>query len=721
MTEQTIILPPGSSGNGHHAQYRLTMIVPKRRFLSYLRERWWVVVICLACALAVVLAYETVRAPSYRSFAQLYVSSDAPVSPIGFVTEDSQDYFGTQIELLKSPYIQSLAYGDLGVAASDQKSKVNITVTQPLRTSLLDVQATGANPDLVQRFLQSLIAEYLGYKKETRMHSSEDLLSSITEQVAMKGTNLEVAQKEWAEFQKTNNVTVLEEDALSAGSRLSYLNLQLARLRMDQKILNEVSGAGVALSDSVATNRPTESSNVAGSGSVSTNEFVKSGSAASAEDTAVDSVFQEDEALLGSARVDLAELLRETDDEIRQGVGPHNFSNQVARLQRRISILEDDEKSRKELQIQDLEKHITVITNEIPSWEAKMLDINQRLAQGQQIKDNIQREEAFYDHLLGTMQNVDLSKNVQQERLSTLQPATPASLENRSLPARSALAIVGGLALSLGIVFSWYLLDDRLVSVRDIKDQFGETVLGLVPQIRVPRASPEKALLEKNDSRWAYAESFRHLRSALLLANPGDTSQPQTLLFTSAMPDEGKTTVAVNLARVLARSGLRVVLVNADLHSPRNGSFFGAPDGHGLVNFLRGEIGLEAISHVSDIPGLTIIPSGARSRDTEGLFLRPQLENLINHLRGQSDFVILDGAPVLAADNSALLVPHADSVILVTRPFYTRSRLIRQALDMLYQRRAKQVTIILNRARAEDLAGYNGENGFNRVKNGIAA
>ena len=132
------------------------------------------------------------------------------------------------------------------------------------------------------------------------------------------------------------------------------------------------------------------------------------------------------------------------------------------------------------------------------------------------------------------------------------------------------------------------------------------------------------------------------------------------------------------------------------------------------MNFLHGEVEIDAILHPSEIPGLTIIPSGHASGGSEGLFLRPHLENLLTHLREKIDFVILDGAPVLAADDAALLVPHADSVVLVTRPFHTRSRFIRQALDMLYQRRAKHVTIILNRARAEDLAGYYAQNGVNR-------
>lgn len=701
MTDQTIILPPDPSGGGNGAHYRLTTVVPKRRFLSYLRERWWVVLICLALALGGVLTYETIRPPSYRSFAQLYLSSDAPVSPMGFVTEDSQNYFGTQIELLKSARLQNTVYQQLGVTVQDKKSIVKITINQPLRTSLLDIEATGSDPDLVQRFLQSLIAEYLAYKKETRLASSEDLLNSITEQVAIKGTNLEAAQQQWADFQKTNNVAVLEEDGKSSGIYLSDLNLELAKLRMEHKVLSETSGAtGPVVMETKAAHTNSPLADIAGS---STN-----------------GLSPDDDTALKQARVELAVMLGDKEDKVRN-MGEHRFDEEVGRLQQYVTILETDQKNRKALQIQDLEKRIAAITEAIPVWEKKVLDINQRLAQAQQIKSSIARQQEFYDHLLGTMQNVDLSKNVQQERLSLLQPATSAAPEIRNLPLRIALAVIGGIAMSLAIVFAWYLLDDRLVSVRDINDQFGERVLGLVPQIRVPRANPEKALLENDDSRTAYAESFRHLRSALLLSKPGNEPQSQTLLFTSALPDEGKTTVAVNVARVLARSGLRVAVVDADLHSGGR-KFFGDPDGHGLINFLRGEVDVEAILHRSDIPGLTVVPSGTRHTDTEGLFLRPRLEELLNHLRAEKDFVILDGAPVLSADNSALLVPHADSVVLVTRPFHTRSRLIRQALDMLYQRRAKHVTIVLNRARAEDLTGYYAENGVSRTeRNGASA
>jgi len=115
------------------------------------------------------------------------------------------------------------------------------------------------------------------------------------------------------------------------------------------------------------------------------------------------------------------------------------------------------------------------------------------------------------------------------------------------------------------------------------------------------------------------------------------------------------------------------------------------------------------------------VPVGTHREQSEGLFLRPRLADLVNLLRQNRDFVILDGAPVLASDDTALMVAQVDAVILVTRPFHTRSRLVRQALDMLYQRQAKSVSFIHNQARKDDLAGHYAQNGMSRASNNGAA
>jgi tyrosine-protein kinase Etk/Wzc len=132
----------------------------------------------------------------------------------------------------------------------------------------------------------------------------------------------------------------------------------------------------------------------------------------------------------------------------------------------------------------------------------------------------------------------------------------------------------------------------------------------------------------------------------------------------------------------------------------------------GVLDYLRGDAAAGSVIYPTGCEGLSFIPAGTRNAKSEGLFLRPKLADLLADLRSNHDFIIIDGPPILTCDDAAMLVPRADTVVLVARPFYTRSRSMRQALDMLYQRQAKNVNIVLNRARKDDLSGHQAMRGF---------
>jgi Mrp family chromosome partitioning ATPase len=160
---------------------------------------------------------------------------------------------------------------------------------------------------------------------------------------------------------------------------------------------------------------------------------------------------------------------------------------------------------------------------------------------------------------------------------------------------------------------------------------------------------------------------------------------------------------------------LRVALVDADTHTTGLGNLLEADGKPGVLDFLRGEADSAAVMHPTDVPGLTLVPAGTHADQTEGAFLRPELAQLVNEIKADRDFVIIDAAPILRTDDTALLVPYADTVVVVVRPFFSRSRLVRQALEMLYQRQAKQITFVLNRARKDDISGYYARNGLGKV------
>ncbi len=213
-------------------------MVPKRRYFSYLRERWWLVVMCVALALGGWLAYETLRPDLSTSYAQLYASGEVQLTAVNLLNEESLTYFGTQVELLKSARLQNAALEKSGYKPKPgELAPVKLEIIQPLKTSILELQATSSDPNLTQRFLQALINEYLAYKKETRRSTSEEIMLSLTDQVTQKEDELKVEQEKWAVFQRTNNVGVLEQESKSAGLYLAELNLQLAKLKLDHELL----------------------------------------------------------------------------------------------------------------------------------------------------------------------------------------------------------------------------------------------------------------------------------------------------------------------------------------------------------------------------------------------------------------------------------------------------------------------------------------------------
>jgi len=130
--------------------------------------------VCVAAAIGAALAFETLHTPRYTSFAQIYLTGNVQLNEGNFFSEESLTYFGTQTELLKSARLQGAAFEKAGIVIPPgAKNPYKIDVVQPLKTSILQLGATGPDPALTQSYLSALVDGYLAYKKETRISTSE--------------------------------------------------------------------------------------------------------------------------------------------------------------------------------------------------------------------------------------------------------------------------------------------------------------------------------------------------------------------------------------------------------------------------------------------------------------------------------------------------------------------------------------------------------------------
>jgi capsular exopolysaccharide synthesis family protein len=213
-------------------------------------------------------------------------------------------------------------------------------------------------------------------------------------------------------------------------------------------------------------------------------------------------------------------------------------------------------------------------------------------------------------------------------------------------------------------------------------------------------------LLALNDPRHSYAESYRSLRSALLFLPTGG-ERPKLLLISSAMPGEGKSTVAANLARTLAQSGSRVLLVDADLRKGHLHHLLGLQREPGLVELLNQTCTPAQVMQKDSLPNLTFIACGAEPSGNPGdLLLGSGLDKILAQWRQEFDYVVVDSSPLFAADDASCLAPKMDGTLFVVRNRHSGARATREAVDLLAQRQARILGVIYNGATGSGRSGY---------------
>ena len=341
----------------------------------------------------------------------------------------------------------------------------------------------------------------------------------------------------------------------------------------------------------------------------------------------------------------------------------------------------------------------------IKEWEAKVVEANASIGEADRLKLNVERTQSVYDRLALLVQNVGISRDINQENLAILEPASPAKRSYSSEKSGLMLAILGGLAAGLGIVFLIAVRDDRFTSVTEVNSTLGDTVVGLLPEVGQEGGSI-MPLLALNDPRHIYAESYRSLRSALLfLATEGE--RPKVLLITSAMPSEGKSTVAANLARTLALSGSRVLLVDGDLRKGHLHRLLGLQREPGLVELLNQTCDPDKVIQLDSPANLTFISSGGQLSGNPGdLFLGSGLDQILARWRQEFDYVLIDSSPLFAADDASCLAPKVDGTLFVVRNRQSSAHAAREALELLAQRQARVLGVIFNGAKTSGRSYY---------------
>lgn len=665
-----------------------------RKFLDVLRKYWWVPVLSLALFLGAATGYLLWSPPTFVSTASMWETEKLRLPEGELFSEDPENYLGTQTELIRSGRMRQLTLARLQAVMTNGIPRdkdgnppgVKLAVRQAPKSSVFVVEASGSNPAYTQAYLDSLMNEYLEYKKNIRKVVSGDTLASISEQVLRLERDLKAEQDALATFEQSNNLAILQEEGTVAGGYLARLQTQLSDYKLESQLLEttaleqDMNGAG--------------KTNFGGSLVASLSEQNSAASATAAERQ---SAFQQLE-LLKIERARLSKYLRPKHPKIVK------LDADIQRSQELLELYHNQSREQLATARQALKMREDSVQASIKEWEAKVVDANTRIAEAEHLKLNVSRTQSLYDRLVTLLQNVDISRNIEQATLAILEPASPAQRSYTREHSVLALALMGGLAVGLGIVFLMSVRDDRFTSVIEVNATIRDAVVGLLPEVP-QKEEVTMSLLELNDPRYTYAESYRSLRSALLFL-PSEGERPKVVLITSAIPNEGKSTIAANLARVLALGGSRVLLVDADLRKGHLHQMLGLQCEPGLVELLQQPDSLDSVIQRDSLQNFAFLARGKDLGHSGDLFLGQAFDQLLALMRQQFDYVLIDSSPVFAADDASTLAPRMDGTLFVVRRNYSSARQVREALELLRQRQAKVLGLVFNRANASARSYY---------------
>ncbi len=423
----------------------------------------------------------------------------------------------------------------------------------------------------------------------------------------------------------------------------------------------------------------------------------------------------------------LTERLRELELE-RISLVAENTPNHpdVRRLGNEITVLNDQITSGVMLLMEEGRARRTLAQLRLESLEERLSEQVQTLNELQKSKERfesfdreVSKVREVYDALMARSKEIDVTSQLESTPVTVLsRAAIPEYPSSPKIMRTIALFAIFGVAFGTALVLLLHQIDRSVRDPREIETRFGIPTLGVVPFLkgsgstifRGKRGDKDRLVahvdLSSND-----AESFRVLRTALQYSHAGQP--PRVVMVTSCMPQEGKSTIASNLAASYATRGDRVLLIDADLKKPVLHRIFEKSRAPGLTDLLTGQQPFESVLMRTEVENLDLITAGPSTPSPADLLESASMKDLIESLRAQYTAIIIDSAPLSGMADSLVLSHATEGVCLVVNRGQTPRDALQKSILQLEQVEARLLGIIYNdRTKRAKLYGYGAGYGY---------
>ena len=679
-------------------------------FLAILRRRIWVILPILLLCLGGAYAWTKRTPPTYRAESQVVLIQRGPSSSsLEDMAPQTMESMETQVGLIESPEMarQTLNWmknlnnqqvvlkegvPDGPVPLTQDDILEGVKVTNPLDSNLLDITADANDRKQASDIANAVALAFRAWKQKIASDDMKMAAANLQAKVEKAKIQMDAANRLETAFKETHQVADIESAEKDAvGQAVNADNTVVA---LNQKFASQAARVKALDADLKAANAAVGSPNgIPDEGQVQALQAQIQQLVADRQDagTKYNYSFQGAPGMPSLASLDqqikqkrqqlVLDLKATTNDHAPSLGARSSLAQQYLDAREQLASTQEElasaEAARNTYQQQ---------VQQMPSLQNKygQLALNKELATG------------LYKSLKADLNATQLQLGKVSGNIQVTESAAPPLLPFKpNLKTNLLLGFALGALLSLGLVMLMEQMDQRVRTLDEVRALVSGPIIGMLPKTSAGRmyALGQGRLLPEFEE--AFSLIRVNLSYVLRHSMTPEKTQHQTILVTSAVPGEGKSVTAAQLARSMAEAGQSVILVDANLRRPVQNILFQSGDTGGLTDVLSGQLPLDEAIATSNVEGLSILNSGVSSQNPTVLLSQPRLAAVMEALRFKADVVIIDAPDCSSVADTLLLTQHADYLLQVVRPGFGDMETLHNASQALHNT-GKKVTVVAN-------------------------